>query len=224
MKFISTLILGLMLSLNLSAQQAFLEVFSGYNFTAYDLDELSESQGYVPIGIRIAGGFEKFQIGLEYHQNISNPTFNQQDLNGVNMLRTEIETTYKGALLRLNLSSLPAYRFGVVVKAGAGFYDQEFKTFLLPEETSVDIPDSYEPKVGFNGGIGISAPIYTLLHWEIGYMYHMIKWDANNNQSIPSYNGHYHSIQVGLSLNLVFGKTKASCARKIKGDRSKRGW
>ena len=224
MKGLLTLITVLFFHFTLPAQQVFLEVFSGYNFTAYELEAFDQTEGYVPIGLRIAGGFEKVQLGVELHQDISNPRFVSSDETGTETLRTEFINQYKGGFVRVNFSSLPAYRFGLVLKAGAGLYETERKSYLLPGENLLSIAPSYEPTLGFNGGIGISAPIYTLLHWEIGYMYHMVKWDAVAVPIVDSYKGHYHSIQVGLSLNLVFGKTKAKCHRLIKGDNSRRGW
>ena len=225
MKGLLTLITVLLLYSVLPAQQVFLEVFSGYNFTAYDLEEFNQAEGYVPIGLRLAGGFEKIQLGAEFHQNISNPSFVFSDAAGTDVLRTEFVNTYKGGFVRVNFSSLPAYRFGLILKAGAGLYETERKSYSLPSDFLVPSDLNYEPTIGFNGGIGISAPIYTLLHWEIGYMYHMIKWDAATGApQTTSYKGHYHSIQLGLSLNLVFGKVRAKCRRLVKGDRSSRGW
>ena len=95
---------------------------------------------------------------------------------------------------------------------------------LLPAESLSEPIIEYEPKIGFNAGIGFSAPIYTLLHWEIGYMFNYIKWDAQSAANLPAYDGYHHSIQVGLSLNLVFGKVAAKCRRLIKSDRSNRGF
>ncbi|MEM8907501.1 MAG: hypothetical protein AAGD05_06615, partial [Bacteroidota bacterium] len=57
------LLIGMCLCCSTSfAQQLFLEAFSGYNLTAYDLSQYNESQGYVPIGVRVAGGFERIQL------------------------------------------------------------------------------------------------------------------------------------------------------------------
>ncbi|MEM1322027.1 MAG: hypothetical protein AAGG75_17335 [Bacteroidota bacterium] len=224
MKKLIVFLTGILLCGPLSAQQLFLEAFSGYNFTSYDLEGFDASAGYVPIGFRIAGGLERLQLGLEYQSTITDPRFTFQDNTGEDIARTEFSNSYYGALLRYNTSSLPAYRFGVIFKLGAGFYQSEQSNFLLPAENLSEPIIEYEPTVGFNAGIGISAPIYTLLHWEIGYMFHYIEWEAESAAALPTFNGSYHSIQVGLSLNLVFGKVRAKCRRLIKSDRSNRGF
>ena len=171
---------------------------------------LTKQKVMYPLGLRLAGGFEKVQLGVELHKDISHPGFVLSDAAGIGTFRTEFINQYKGGFVRVNLSSLPAYRFGLVLKVGSGLYETERKSYALPSETPISPTINYEPTFGFNGGIGISAPIYTLLHWEIGYMYHMVKWDAVALPAVESYKGHYHSIQVGLSLNLVFGKPKLS--------------
>ncbi len=224
MKKLIVFLSGILFCGLLSAQQVFLEAYSGYNLTAYDLEGFSKSTGYVPIGVRVAGGLEHVQLGLEYNKNISDPKFTFKDAGGSELSKTEFSNEYYGALIRVNTSSLPAYRFGVVFKVGAGYYKTERSNFALPDETLVGPALTYDPKIGFNAGIGFSSPIYTLLHWEIGYVFNYIKWDALSAAAVPAYNGYYHSIQVGLSLNLVFGKVAAKCRRLIKSDRSNRGF
>lgn len=198
--------------LQVNAQQLFFETFSGYNITAYE--ELEENQGYVPLGFRLAGGLEHVQIGGEYRRNITNPAFQVLD----SPIRTEFEETYYGALLRGNVSTLPAYRFGLILKAGAGYYNGKKLTYendqLITENTI-----EFDKAFGWNAGLGISAPIASLVHWEIGYQYNSVKRDAllggTSKQNLS-----YHSFQVGLSLNLVFGNTAKRCRRVIS---SKRG-
>ena len=224
MKKLIAFLSGLLVCGLLSAQQVFLEAYSGYNLTAYSLEGPDASTGYVPIGFRLAGGFERVQLGLEYHSNIKDPRFTFQDNTGMDIARTEFSNSYYGALIRVNTSSLPAYRFGVVFKAGAGYYQTELSNYPLPTESLSEPVIEYDPKIGFNAGLGFSSPIYTLLHWEIGYMFNYIKWDANTAAAVPAYDGFHHSIQVGLSLNLVFGKVGTKCRRLIKSDRSNRGF
>jgi len=191
------------------------EVYSGINATAYDLSQYDEPQWYVPIGIRIAGGHEHVQLGAEFRKNITHPAF------ATELVKEEFDETYKGLFLRGNFSSLPAYRFGLVLKAGAGYYETTQNLYTLPGE-SLNQSLDYEKVLGYNAGIGISSPIYTLLHWEIGYQFNYI--DYSTVDTNPVYKGSYHSFQMGLSLNLVFGNTAKKCRRVISSNRSKRGW
>lgn len=199
-----------------NAQQLFFEVYSGINATAYAPTQYEQTQWYPPIGVRVAGGHEHVQVGLEYRKNIGHPAF---DLGAV---KTEFEESYQGLFLRGNFSSLPAYRFGLVLKAGAGYYEARQNNYSIPGEALSQKFD-LERQLGYNAGIGISAPIYTLLHWEIGYQFNFVERpealapDSNFQAS-------YHSFQMGLSLNLVFGNTAKKCRRVIGGNRSKRGW
>ncbi len=200
----------------LHAQQLMFEVYSGINATAYDSDILNnETKWYPPIGFRIAGGHEHVQLGIEYRKNIDHPVFD-------GIQRIEFEETYQGLFLRGNFSSLPAYRFGLVLKAGAGYYEARQNNYSLPSETleqSLDL----ERQLGYNAGIGVSAPIYTLLHWEIGYQFNFVE-RPDALASDVTYRASYHSFQMGLSLNLVFGNTAKKCRRVMGGNRSKKGW
>ena len=131
--------------------------------------------------------------------------------------REEFEETYYGGFLRVNTSSLPAYRFGLIIKAGAGYYNTKRMLYALPSEvlengSTID----YGKKLGFNAGLGISAPIYTLLHWEIGYQFNAVQRDE---MTLPEHKGYYHSFQMGLSLNLVFGNVAKRCRRVIHSGR-----
>jgi len=73
--------------------------------------------------------------------------------------------------------------------------------------------------LGFNAGLGISAPIYTILHWEIGYQFNFVDRDEQMTRAIPDYKAYYHSFQMGLSLNLVFGNVAKKCRRVITSSR-----
>ncbi len=207
-----TLILAVFACLQVNAQQLFFEAFSGYNMTTYE-DFGNSNEGYVPLGFRLAGGLEHVQIGGEYRRNISNPGFQLGD----NPVRTEIEETYYGALLRGNVSTLPAYRFGLIIKAGAGYYNGK----RLIYENEVLLTGStleFDKTFGWNAGLGISAPIASLIHWEIGYQFNSVNREISGIGS--KVNMSYHSFQMGLSLNLVFGNTAKRCRRVIS---SKRG-
>ena len=214
----------MLMGITLQAQQLFFETYSGYALTAYEIPEFNESQGFVPVGFRVAGGLEHVQLGVEYQRNITNPSFIMVDDVTKIETREEFEKSYFGGLLRANISSLPAYRFGFVVKAGAGKYNVSRRVYENPGESQLGDAIEYTPNWGFKAGIGISSPIYTLLHWEIGYQFNAIKWDGMQDMGVPDYNGYYHSIELGLSLNLVFGNVAKRCRRVIESGGNGRGW
>jgi hypothetical protein len=195
----------------LSAQQLFFETYSGYGFTAFDLPEIKQGN-FVPLGFRLAGGFEHVQFGGEYNTWVGSAelesTFDGQDF------RADYKQSYYGGLARVNISSLPAYRVGLVLRFGAGVYNMEREVVSLPDEAIVSPKIDFDSQFGFTGGIGVSAPIYTLLHWELGYNFNYVKWDEQSG--VPeAYNGFSHVINIGLSLNLVFGNTAKECRRVI---------
>lgn len=212
----------------LQAQQLYFEVSSGYNLTAYEGASYSNSAGFVPIRTRLAGGLEHVQVGLEYSTDITRPEFNFADDSGTLIARQEFENSYYGIFVRGNLSSLPAYRFGVVLSAGAGFYNTEPRQFDLVNEVTIDKKDflNIEQALGYNFRIGISSPIYTFLHWEIGYQFNYVNFEKDVDDVLLEmpFQPYYHSFQAGLSLNLVFGNVEKKCRRVMSGNRSKRGW
>jgi len=196
------LILTVLACTQVNAQQLFFEAFSGYNITAYESFG-EENEGYVPLGFRVAGGLEHVQIGGEYRRNITNPSFQLTD----SPFKTEIEETYYGAVLRGNLSKLPAYRFGLILKAGAGYYQGKelyyAENILIPENT-----------------VEYDKTIASLVHWEIGYQFNSVNRDIPGPGSVQQ-NMSYHSFQMGLSLNLVFGNTAKRCRRVISSTRGR---
>lgn len=206
-----TLALTLMaFSFGAFAQQLFVEAYSGYNLTMYQgIDELEDATGYVPIGFKLAGGHEHFQLGIDYRQHITNPEF-EYTLPGIGTAATtSFEESFYGAFLRGNVSSLPAYRFGLIAAVGAGYYKQN-QDILVGE--IAEVPLEFDRKLGYNFYIGISAPIYAQLHWEIGYQLNMVDHylDGEKFQT-----GNYQHIHVGLSGNFVFGNTEKKCRRVI---------
>lgn len=206
---------------SLIAQQLYVDAFSGYNITAYqDAPEYSEGVGFVPIGGRIGGGLEHVQLGIEYQQQISSPVFNFFDDTGAGTFNEEFTTRYYGGFIRGNLSSLPAYRFGVILLAGLGQYETEAVRTNLT--TNVVETIEYEPTLGYNFKIGISSPIYTILHWEFGYQINIV--DRPENLPLASHNAIHHSFQAGLSLNFVFGNVAKKCRRVIDTGSRGRGW
>lgn len=192
-------------------QQLFFEAYSGYNLTAYDGMTYNESQGYIPIGFKIAGGHEHVQIGIDYRQHITNPTFELEAL-GTDLATFDFEETYYGAFLRGNLSTLPAYRFGLIGSVGAGYYTPTLNSYAGEGTDNLLSSTEYDRKLGYNFYLGISAPIYAQLHWEIGYQLNLVDHVADG---VMVNTGNYHSIHVGLSGNLVFGNTEKRCRRVI---------
>ncbi len=213
------------------SQHFHLELFSGYNIPNYDnpdyeIEDYSESAA-VPIGVRIAGGHEYAQLGFEYRQNLTNSTFTFDKLPGVS---TTLNETFYGAFLRINISSIPVYRAGIVLKGGAGYYTYE-QTINGLNESFVN---KFDKKLGYHGGIGLSGPIYMNLHLEVGYSYHFVNRDPMSVAGFEAFPGAagykagYHAITAGLSINLmVTEKAKAGCKNrrhKSKGKHGRGGW
>ena len=200
------------------AQQLFFEAYSGYQLTMYDQKGYDEPTGYIPIGFKIAGGHEHIQLGFDYRQHITNPEFTEVSVPQVGTLGvSDFEETFYGAFLRGNISSLPAYRFGLVAAVGAGYY-QPTQNFFLGDNTE-DNPQftrEYDRKLGYNFYLGISAPIYAQLHWELGYQLNMVDHVLDGEVARV---GNYQSIHVGLSGNFVFGNTEKRCRRVISSRR-----
>ena len=210
----------------LIAQQLFVEAFSGGGRTVYELRPYSDDPSWlVPVGARIGGGLEHAQIGVEYHQTVYHPNFDiPNDLQFPTdfVRREEYEQTYYGLFLRGNLSSLPAYRFGLIFKGGVGYYTSTLNQFSLPNE-SLQTTVELDRKLGYNGGIGISSPIFQQLHWEIGYRFHYVERDpilALGQAQILRTS--YHTFEIGLSGNFVFGNTEKRCRRVMSSYRGRR--
>ena len=224
MQKILFLMLALTVSTSISAQQLMAEVFSAYNMTAYDSDVLDKGS-YFPLGLRVAGGHEYVQLGLEYRQNITNPELNVQDFPEA---QVQYEESYYGALLRVNLSSLPVYRAGLVLKGGAGYYNYNQKLYDQTNNKLVD-EHKFDKKLGYNAGAGLSLPIYGMFHLELGWQYNIVGRDkfALEDLLIPEYQGNYHSFQFGFSTNWMFGKKSIECRNrrhKSRGKHGREGW
>ena len=208
------------------AQQLFVEAFSGGGRTVYELRPYSDQPAWlVPVGARLGGGLEHAQIGIEYHQTVVPATFDiPDDLTFPTELvgREEYEQQYYGLFLRGNFSSLPAYRFGLILKGGVGYYTATIHRYALPDQT---VRTTFAPdrRLGFNGGIGISSPIFQHLHWEIGYRFHYAERDPvlalGQERRIRA---SYHTFEVGLSGNFVFGNTEKRCRRVMSRFRHRR--
>lgn len=208
----------------LPAQQFFIEAFTGFNRTAYDLEAYNSQDWYMPVGFRIAGGLEHVQLGAEFHTDISPASFEFNETPSAGH-REEFRNTYYGGLLRFNLSQMPAYRLGLIFKAGAGMYTTTKRTYSLPGESEMqDLELEYGALLGFNGGIGLSIPIQGSAHWEIGYVFNYVQRPEESNFNTPKYNAPHHSIQLGFSWNMVFGAAAKKHTHYKENKRWRNGW
>ena len=186
----------------LAAQQLYLEPFLGRNTTNFDGQAYgSNPQNNFVYGARIAAGADHLQVGAEYHRYLSKPKWDiSSPATGDKIGQHEFQTVYYGAFLRTKIAKYPALRFGLKLQAGAGYYNTE-RISDVPGEPAVV---KFDQKIGFNGGLGFSIPTTDWVMIELGYAYHYVEYDKTS--SANGFNGSYHSIQAGLSLNLVFGK------------------
>lgn len=200
------------------AQQLYLEGFAGLNRSNFDIPPFEQSpKWFSPIGGRLAFGADHVQIGGEYHQTLTNPTWTEDAILASG--ETKFETTYYGGFLRAKISRYPAMRFGLVLRAGAGMYNTARVSTVPNLAKNVD----YKQKLGFNGGIGVSVPLFHPVMLELGYTYYYVDYDAIEN-TIAAMNGSYHSLQAGLSFNFVFGK-RADDYRHLKENwKFRKGW
>jgi hypothetical protein len=216
MKTFTTFFFAALLSC-LHAQQLYLEAFSGFNFTRYDLETYGNSDIYYPLGFRLAGGADHFQIGGEYHRQLSNPSF---EVNDPSTGKDEFTETYYGAFGRVKICRYPAMRFGLVFRAGAGLYDMG-KIFTSGGTTQTI---EYDPQLGANAGFGFSMPLIKSLMLELSYNYHLIQRPELKEHNLPKYRASYHAIQAGLSLNFVFGERAEKYRQLRDNSRWKEGW
>ena len=210
-KTLATLTLFFLLTVAFS-QQLYLDVFTGYNRTAYEPDLYNEKKPYLSAGARIAAGADHLQVGGEVRTNLTNPSFELVNRN------EEHSETYYGAFIRGKISRYPAMRFGLVLRAGAGVHNIETKY----ENLSV-ANVKYDPVLGFNGGIGFSIPTFRAVMLELGYTYNYVERPEINAPGIivQAFNSSYHSLQAGLSLNFVFGK-RAEEYRQLRENQRRR--
>lgn len=207
--------------LNLSAQHLHFATWSALNRTMYDLSKYSNNGSFVTYGGRIAFGHQNFQIGAEYESNLTNPIFDISDDDGNIAQREDFDYTYYGALFRINSAKIPAYRTGLILKLGGGLYDSKLNISEMPNNKLIESVDYPENFLGINGGIGLSSPLYKVIHWEIFYQFNYAKIpELETTASInPEFTAIHHSLQVGVSLNFVFGEAarRAKEVLKAKG-------
>lgn len=198
---IIVLLLLIACSYALSAQQLYLEGFTGRNSSSFDLSPYDSPQWSTPAGGRLAFGADHLQFGGEYLHFITNPKWNEVDVLNNKIGETEFQTTYYGAFIRGKICRYPAMRFGLVLRAGAGLFntDRLSSAPLLPKKVS------YDQKLGVIAGAGVSIPITRPIMLELSYDYYYVDYDEVTGQ-LPPMEGSFHSIQAGLSFNFVFGK------------------
>ncbi|MEO1260943.1 MAG: hypothetical protein AAFZ15_19240 [Bacteroidota bacterium] len=191
------------LTCQLTAQQLYVEVFSGRNRTNYDILPYESGDGYWPIGLRVAAGADHLQLGAEFSSHINKSRFEIRDTATNEKLgEHRFSSNYYGLFVRGKISRYPARRFGITLLAGLGYLDLSRQSTI---ETALGTLE-YETTLCYNGGVGISLPSQSLGMVEVGYHYYHADFSANEN--LPTMIGSYHSIHLGFSLNFVFGKRK----------------
>ncbi len=203
------------------AQQLLIESYSGFNIPNYSPENISEKTGYAPLGIRLAGGIHHAQVGLEYFQGLKAADYTYLADANDEIRELSFTNSYRGIFFRGNASSLPAYRSGFVLRLGAGYHDIEIND-NNPEKPGGTLLN-LDKVPGYNVGVGISNPIYSILHFTFSYNYHLVVTDDLTDLVLidNGINLNYHSIQVGLSVNLVFGNTRKKCRRIIESERGR---
>ena len=199
--------LALLFSISFAyGQQLYLDVFTGYNRTAYETNIYENRASYLSAGARVAVGADHFQLGGEARTNLTDPSFDLINRN------EEHSETYYGAFIRSKIAKYPAMRFGLVLRAGAGLHNFETRYENLTTNSV-----KYDPVLGLNGGVGFSIPAFRAVMVELGYAYHYVTRPEIQAGGIivQEFNSSYHALQAGLSLNLVFGK-RAEEYRKIR--------
>ncbi len=218
MKFLLPIIF-LISGLTAQAQQLYLECFGSYNRTKYTCPTpakiLCNTAKYLGFGGRIAGGTDHYQLGAEVRSNLSNPEFSVQGRDTV----MAFDESYLGAFVRTKISRYPSMRFGLVLRAGAGFYRSNAQLEINKTKTS----KNYGSILGYNAGLGVSIPAYNRTMLELGYTFNYLK-RPNGLAEIPGHRAAYHMFSVGLSLNFVFGKLAKKYERTRKSWKYHRGW
>ena len=210
-KVLITLIAIIALPSLVSAQNLIVEGFSGINTTKYGSPYTSNTR-YLNFGGRLAGGMHKLQLGVEYSQDLISPQLDLE-FNGAPFGTDEITSTYMGIFLRSKLCRYPAARFGLVLRAGAGIYDS--KLTFTDAVAGQQLNYNYDQYYGANGGIGFSFPFGKFAMIETSYnVYYSKRPEIPNLRQ--SYTSTYHSLQVGISYNFIFGKIKSKYEDIIK--------
>lgn len=185
------------------SQNLLFEVFTGINTTKYEFNYKANDR-YLGIGGRIAAGFHKLQLGVEYNQDLTSPKLTLE-ANGAVVGTDAISSNYLGIHLRTKLCRYPAVRFGLVLRSGVGICNAQLR--FTDAVTNQTVTYRYNRHFGANVGMGFSIPFGKYAMIETSYnLYYAKRPDIANFRQ--SHNASYHSIQVGVSYNFVLGSTK----------------
>ena len=187
----------------LTAQQFYLETFFDFSKSNYDNPNYLFRENHLGGGARLAIGADHLQIGAEYSTNLTNPTFDVDEM-GTNVGSDTYSETYYGGFVRTKISKFPAQRFGLVLMAGGGLYNTSAEVNRLSFSDGAK-HFSYDKYPGFNAGLGFSIPIVRYVMFELAYSYQFVN-RPELSPYLPKYNALYHCFSAGASLNLVFGK------------------
>ena len=187
----------------LVAQQLYMEAFTGRNRTNYNIAPYETGKGYWPLGLRVAAGADRLQLGAEYSTHLSRSKFEIKDTTTNEKIgEHQFKSIYYGLFLRSKISRYPARRFGITLLAGAGYLNVQRSSSVDSEIENAE----YKRTLAYSGGVGIAIPSQSIGMVELGYYYYYTDLAANGN--LPSMIGSYHSIHLGVSLNFVFGQRK----------------
>lgn len=208
--------MGLIGDSQLLAQHVHMQLHINSTRALNKVDVLSEVVNGIALGGQLAVGTNRFQVGVEAENGFSvRPFFGE-----IPDTTFESTSSFLGGFIRANFSSIPAYRLGFVAKIGAGLYEDDLTRMIVGEE---NMTIRYPKKIlGYNAGIGLSGPIKKRFHWDFMYQlnYHQ-RPDLNTPElQIDQHNAWVHAFKFGMSMNLIFGKTKQQADEMISG----RGW
>jgi hypothetical protein len=205
--------LSLVFSLSLSAQNIHVQVSGNPLRPIYKSAVFSNIKSGFGFSAEFAAGFDHLQIGVETEGTISFESF----LGAIPDTSFSVNNTFSGVFLRANFSSIPAYRLGFVTKVGVGYFQDNVVREVREEDNlTVAYPDRI---LGVNAGIGFSGPIKKRFHWEFMYQlsYHQRPELNMESLKIVSHNAWQNIFKLGISMNLIFGKTKRRADEMISG-------
>lgn len=206
-------ILGLIFTLHLSAQNIHLQVNANTLRPNYKSPIFRNIKSGFGIDAEFAAGLDHIQIGVETQGTVTFDSF----LGGIPDTSFSANNTFSGVFLRANFSSIPAYRLGFVTKVGIGYFQDEVTREVVNQpDLTVEYPDKI---VGINAGIGVSGPIKKRFHWEFMYQlsYHQRPELSTEDLKIEEHNAWQNVFKFGISMNLIFGKAKLKADQMISG-------
>lgn len=215
MKFTQLFLAFFLFSGILSAQNLHAKLYVAPLRTVYKAKIFDKNTNGGVGGLRLAFGLDRYQIGVEMEGGISTPTFTVEE--DAERAGYQVENSFQGIFLRANFSSVPIYRLGVIAKIGAGYFSNQVKREL---NGGIDFQLDYPDRIlGYNVGIGVSGPIRRWFHWDFMYQvnYHQRPVLVFDSILIEQHHAWQHAFQLGVSLNLAFGKTKERADNMIRG-------